>query len=140
MTLGRGLEEPRPATGRERRLTDSVAGKPVGLFMRLDSKALTAREVKKELTPSYERSCSLENDVYDDINQRAACDGEYEECEFGRETRKQNPEGKMCFHLPFLIPSLPLREVFPWGGREGVKTLCHGEGPPESSPSLLEDP
>lgn len=44
----------------------------MGLFMRPDLKVVAAREVKKQLTPSYERSDRHENAVYDNINQRGA--------------------------------------------------------------------
>lgn len=71
-----------------------------------DLKVVAAREVKKELTPSYERSYSLTNAVYDDINQRGACDGKYGESEFGVETRKQSQKGKMSFRP--LFPPHPL--------------------------------
>lgn len=43
--------------------------------MRPDLKVVAARDVKKELTPSYERSYSRKNAVYDGINQCGACDG-----------------------------------------------------------------
>lgn len=72
-----------------------------------DLKVVAAREVKKELTPSYKRSYSLKNAVYDDINQRGACDGKYGEREFGIETRKQSQEGKMSFRRPFSTPPPP---------------------------------
>lgn len=54
---------------------------PLRLFMRPDFKVVAARDVKKELTPSYERKYSCKNAVYDDINQHEACDREYEERE-----------------------------------------------------------
>lgn len=72
-----------------------------------DLKVVAAREVKKELTPSYERSYSLKTAVYDDINQRGACDGKYGEREFGIETRKQSQEGKMSFRPLSPPPPLP---------------------------------
>lgn len=71
-----------------------------------DLKVVAAREVKKELTPSYDRSYSLKNAVYDNINQRGAGDGKYGEREFGIETRKQSQEGKMSFRP--LFPPHPL--------------------------------
>lgn len=121
------MEEPEPEPAREGRLTDFILRKPVGLFMRLDFEAVAAREVKKELTPSYESNCSRKNAVYDDINQRGACDGEYGECEFGIETRKQSREGKMGLQPRFPVLPSPCA-VFPRGGREEGNTPS-GVGP-----------
>ena len=73
--------------------------------MRPDLKGVAAREVKKELTPSYKRSYSLENAVYDSINQCGACEGKYGEREFGIDSRKQSQEGKMSFLLPCSAPA-----------------------------------
>lgn len=73
--------------------------------MRPDLKVVAAREVKKELTPSYKRSYSLENAVYDSINQCGACDGKYGEREFGIDSRKQSQEGKMSFLPPCSAPA-----------------------------------
>lgn len=70
--------------------------------MRPDLKVVAAREVKKELTPSYKRSYSRENAVYDSINQRGGCDGKYGEREFGIDSRKQ--ERKMSFLPPCSAP------------------------------------
>ena len=73
--------------------------------MRPDLKVVAAREVKKELTPSYKRSYSLENAVYDSINQCGACEGKYGEREFGIDSRKQSQEGKMSFLFPCSAPA-----------------------------------
>ena len=73
--------------------------------MRPDLKVVAAREVKKELTPSYKRSYSRENAVYDSINQCGAWDGKYGEGEFGIDSRKQSQERKMSFLPPFSAPA-----------------------------------
>lgn len=73
--------------------------------MRPDFKVVAARDVKKELTPSYERKYSRKNAVYDDINQREACEEGYGEGKFGIETRKQSHGGEMNFSLPVLPSS-----------------------------------
>lgn len=119
-----------------------------GLFMSPDLKLVAAREVKKELTPSYERSHSLTNAVYDDINQRGACDGKYGESEFGVETREQSQKGKMSFRPLFSTPPplpLPLRLSFlpqelriPTRKLGRVSTPHPGWSRLESSPSLKE--
>lgn len=69
-----------------------------------DLKVVAAREVKKELTPSYERSYSLKNAVYDDINQRGACDGKYGEREFGIRNKETKSRRKNEFSPPFSTP------------------------------------
>lgn len=57
-------------------MTDLILSEPFRLFMRPDFKVVAARDVKKKLTPSYERKYSCKNAVYDDINQHEACDRE----------------------------------------------------------------
>lgn len=112
-----------------------------------DLEVVAAREVKKELTPSYKRSYRLKNAVYDDINQRGALDGKYGEREFGVETRKQSQEGKMSFRLPFppqplyrpAVPSFPQEPAIQRGSWGGRRSSPHrGSSQPESSPSLNE--
>lgn len=76
--------------------------------MRPSFKVVAARNVKKELTPSYERKYSCKNVVYDDINQHEACDGEvWRERELSIETKKQSHGGKMNLALSAL-PYPPL--------------------------------
>lgn len=92
----------------ERHLTDLVLSEPLRLFMRPAFKVVAARNVKKELTPSYERKYSCKNVVYDDINQHEACDGEvWRERELSIETKKQSHGGKMNLALSAL-PYPPL--------------------------------
>ena len=81
--------------------------------MRPDLKVVAAREVKKELTPSYGRSYGRKNAVYDDINQCGACDGKYGGPEFGIDTRKHSQEGKMSFCLQCAAPAQSLRSKGP---------------------------
>lgn len=44
------------------------------------------------------------NAVYDDINQREACEGGYGEGKFGIETRKRSHGGEMNFSPPSSTP------------------------------------
>jgi hypothetical protein len=68
--------------------------------MRPGFKVVAAREVKKDLTPSYERSYSRRNAVYGDINQCGACGGEYRNKETKSGRRNE-------FVPPFPIPPPP---------------------------------
>lgn len=123
----------------ERHLTDLILSEPFGLFMRPDFKVVAARDVKKELTPSYERKYSRKNAVYDDINQREACEGGYGEGKFGIETRKQSHGGEMNFSLPVPPLSQPASNALRDGEKERKRSHSPGWGRLESSLSLQWD-
>lgn len=133
--------EPRRESGPGETFDGPLPKGAMWLFMGPDFKVVAAREVKKELTPSYERSYSRKNAVYDDINQHGACDGKYGKCEFGIKTRKQSQEGKMLSPSVFCPPRdsfLPQDARTPAGSWGGFEHTPSRVGVPGSSPSLKE--